>query len=195
MNPEQQAEIETLERSIREQQQALNALLRESTDHQPLANYVFGTTEGDVELSQLFGDHDELIIVHNMGSSCAYCTLWADGFNGMLAHFEDRAAFVVVSPNSPAAQKEFAESRGWKFRMVSDSDKGFTRDMGYAYEADGRSMVSPGFSTFKRNTDGTIQRVAHAPFGPGDVFCSVWPMFELLEQGSSNWRPKFSYDA
>ena len=40
-----------------------------------------------------------------MGRGCSYCTLWADGFNGLRHHFEDRAAFVVVSPDTPEQQK------------------------------------------------------------------------------------------
>ena len=39
-----------------------------------------------VRLSSLFGEKDELILVHNMGRGCPYCTMWADGFNGVLPH-------------------------------------------------------------------------------------------------------------
>ncbi|HJT09252.1 MAG TPA: DUF899 family protein, partial [Candidatus Nitrosotalea sp.] len=43
-----------------------------------------------VNLSKLFGKKKDLIIVHNMGKTCPYCTMWADGFNGLLPHLEDR---------------------------------------------------------------------------------------------------------
>ena len=33
--------------------------------------------------------HDRLLMIHNMGEACRYCTLWADGFNGFLPHLED----------------------------------------------------------------------------------------------------------
>lgn len=55
----------------------------------------------DVKLSRLFGKNNDLILVHNMGRQCPYCTLWADGFNGLVKHLEDRASFVVVSPDPP----------------------------------------------------------------------------------------------
>jgi predicted dithiol-disulfide oxidoreductase (DUF899 family) len=64
---------------------------------------------GSVQLSDLFGEHEDLIVIHNMGVSCPYCTLWADGFNGLIRHLEDRAAFVMVSPDPPDIQKEFAK--------------------------------------------------------------------------------------
>lgn len=55
-------------------------------------------------LSSLFGEKEDLIVIHNMGRSCPYCTMWADGFNGVLKHLENRAAFVVVSPDAPEGQ-------------------------------------------------------------------------------------------
>lgn len=63
-----------------------------------------------VKLSKLFGKKNDLIIIHNMSKTCPYCTMWADGFNGLLPHLEDRATFVVSSPDEPAIQKEFANS-------------------------------------------------------------------------------------
>ena len=49
-----------------------------------------------VMLSELFGDKRDLLVVHNMGKGCSYCTMWADGFVGALTHLRDRAAFVVA---------------------------------------------------------------------------------------------------
>jgi len=37
--------------------------------------------------------------------------MWADGLTGLLHHIENRAAFVVISPDRPDVQKEFASSR------------------------------------------------------------------------------------
>ena len=34
-----------------------------------------------IKLSQLFGTKKDLILVHNMGKSCPYCTMWAEGVN------------------------------------------------------------------------------------------------------------------
>ncbi len=60
------------------------------------------------KLSHLFGKHNELIVIHNRGKGYVYCTLWADGFNGLVPHFENRAGYVVVSPDDPKTQREFA---------------------------------------------------------------------------------------
>jgi predicted dithiol-disulfide oxidoreductase (DUF899 family) len=152
-----------------------------------VTDYELKTPAGMVRLSSLFGDKDTLFVVHNMGTSCAYCTMWADGFNGVFDHLRARAAFVVSSPNPPAQQQQFAKSRGWKFPMVSSEGTSFPKDMGYW--GDG---PRPGVSVFKRK-DGKIYRVADSSFGPGDDFCSVWNFFELIPEGSAGWQPKFRY--
>lgn len=186
-------EIEALEREIREKQKKLNALRRQAGPRAP-ADGVFDAPDGTrVRLADLFGSHRDLIMVHNMGARCAYCTLWADGFNGMLPHFEDRAAFVVVSPDAPDAQQEFAARRGWRFRMVSDRGATFAVAMGYASDNDGTRHYLPGFSTFRRDDDGVVRRVAHASFGPGDPYCGLWPMIDLLDGGAGAWHPRLEY--
>jgi len=45
-----------------------------------------------VALSSLFGDHRDIIVVHNMGQSCRYCTMWADRFNGLYPYLANRSA-------------------------------------------------------------------------------------------------------
>ena len=104
--------------------------LQQSVEPEEVRDYEFWTTEGEVRLSELFGDKEYLFVIHNMGAGCPNCTLWADGFNGILPHIENRAAFVVVSPDEPAAQQRFRTARGWRFRLVSYLGTGFAHDMG-----------------------------------------------------------------
>jgi predicted dithiol-disulfide oxidoreductase (DUF899 family) len=115
--------IVTLESKILELETELAALKNESP--RVVDNFTFVEPAGTVRLVDLFGGRRDLLVVHNMGASCAYCTAYADGFNGVLPHLLDRAAFVVVSPDPPEKQREFAMSRGWKFRMVSSSENSF----------------------------------------------------------------------
>jgi len=149
---------------------------------------------GGVRLSEMFGAKQDLILIHNMGSECPYCTMWADEFNGVLRHLQDRAAFVVVSPNSVDVQQAVRERRGWSFEMYSAEGTSFIRDMGF--ESDGVSYNSnamPGVSTFRRNADGTIDRIAKDFFGPGDLYCGVWHLFDLLAVGVDGWEAQLEY--
>ena len=152
-------------------------------------DYKLTTAEGKpILLSELFGGRDHLFVVHNMGRSCPYCTMWADGFNGVIDHLENRAAFVVSTPDSPETQRKFADSRGWRFRMVSHEGTSFAGDMGYRRD----DRWWPGVSVFQRDGD-QIVRVSDTEFGPRDDFCSVWHLLELLPEGTEGWQPKFKY--
>ena len=151
-------------------------------------DYEFSTAQGRVRFSALFGDKDTLFVIHNMGTGCASCTMWADGFNGVFDHLRDRAAFVVSSPDPPEKQQTFAAGRGWKFAMVSHRETTFADDMGYT--RDGGPM--PGVSVFKRKGN-KILRVADTRFSPGDDFCGVWHLFDLIPEGAAGWMPKFRY--
>jgi predicted dithiol-disulfide oxidoreductase (DUF899 family) len=166
----------------------MRALQRE-VEPEEVPDYELSGAEGPVRLSQLFGDKDALFVIHNMGRTCPNCTMWADGFNGVLPHLEDRAAFVVASPDDLATQAAFAASRGWRFRMVSHRGTSFATDMGYGSEGDG---WLPGVSVFKKQGD-RILRVSDQRLGPGDDFCSVWHFFDMIPEGPAGWRAKFSY--
>src|SRR6516165_10524291 len=105
--------------------------LQQSAEPQAVMDYTFATPDGPVRLSQVFGDKASLFVVHNMGAGCPYCTLWADGFNGVFEHLRNRAAFVLSSPDAPQKQQKFAQARGWRFPMVSCQSTTFPQDMGY----------------------------------------------------------------
>ena len=128
-----------------------------------------------------------------MGKSCRYCTLWADGINGVEHHLTNKAAFVVVSPDAPEVQKEFAASRGWKFTMLSDKDKEFSIDMGFGKMKDGKYYPQPGYSTFQKQENGTIKRIGYDEFGPGDMYAGIWHVFDLLGEGAGDWEPQYKY--
>jgi predicted dithiol-disulfide oxidoreductase (DUF899 family) len=156
---------------------------------QEVADYEFQTLAGKASLSELFAGRQDLMVVHNMGSSCPGCTLWADGYNGIHQHVVTRAAFVVSSPDAPDVQQKFAASRGWVFPMVSHIGSSFAQDMGYR-SANG--AWRPGMSVFKRAGD-RILRVSDVAWSPGDDFCTVWHFFDLLPEGPAGWSPKLNY--
>lgn len=157
----------------------------------PVKDYVLTSVHGKpVMLSDLFDGKDELMVIHNMGRGCPYCTLWADGFNGVWQHLANRAPFAVVTPDSAEKVKEFSSGRGWTFPIFSSHGTSFFPDLGFANE---KGSPYPGVSTFKRNADGSIVRVCHDYFGPGDQYCSVWHLMDLMPKGVNDWEPKYKY--
>ena len=186
-------EIDSLENEVELAKQRL-VEARKRRPKEPIEEYVFKGVDGaDVPLSELFGDKDDLILVHNMGTGCRHCTMWADGFTGLVPHLQDRAAFVVCSPDKPEVQKKFASKRNWNFKMVSAHDNTFIKDMGFWQESGPYPGPWPGVSTFHRDPQGRIFRVAKTHFNPNDDFCAVWPFLDMLEDGSNGWEPKYSY--
>lgn len=165
--------------------------VRRASRLERVADHTLSTLEGPVRLSELFGARADLLVIHNMGRRCNYCTMWADGLNGVLPHLLDRAAVVLASPDTPEVQAELAGRRGWKFRMVSTQGSAFSREVGFE-SADGSPW--PGVSAFHRAKDGTISRSGASVFGPGDDFCPAWPLLDLLKDGPAGWEPRERYE-
>jgi len=163
--------------------------IQAAVEPQPVGKYRFATPFGDVSLEDMFGDKTDLIVVHNMGTRCASCTMWADGFNGVYQHLSSRAAFVVVSNDPVDVQQRFAGDRGWRFPMVSSTATSFHTDMGYETTDEG---VGPGISAFRRD-GGQIVRVSDAYLGPRDDFSIVWHILDLFPESSDGFRPQFRY--
>lgn len=185
---ESNARLAAYRRQIADLQKQMREL-REATEPEEVRDYELSNRAGPVRLSELFGTKRDLILVHNMGMACAYCTLWADGYNGIYDHLSNRAAFVISSPDPPEAQERFKTSRGWRFPMVSHHGTSFAADMGFRSES---GHFIPGLSVFQR--DGArVLRVSDAESRPGDAFCALWHVFDLLPGGAGDWAPRASY--
>ena len=192
MSLSQGSEVEAEIARLRERIQADSARLAELQRVLPpleVQDYPLVTTDGPVSLVDFFQGKDDLIVIHNMGSDCDYCTLWADGFNGIESHVHERAALLLVSADPAEQAENFANERGWMFAVASGQGTEFSRDMGFESEG----SPSPGFSTFHKDAEGKVYRVAQDAFGPGDPYCSIWHLFARLQDGVNGWVPKSSY--
>lgn len=182
-----QAEIQKLENEIMNLGAKL-AELRKSAPPVAVRNYTFQTVEGKTSIRDLFGDKDILFAIHNMGQGCRYCTTWADGFNGFVGHLEDKFALVLLSKDAPELQRRFANSRGWRFRMASHGGGEYMKEQ--SVTGDGGN--SPGVVVYVRKGD-EIYRKNASVFGPGDQFCSLWPLLSLAGFSEETWTPQFNY--
>lgn len=180
-------EIQKLENEIFERTQKLSQL-RKDAKPTKVKNYVFSNLEGSVDLLSLFAGKDVLFAIHNMGQGCRYCTTWADGFNAFLPHLEDRFSVVLLSKDPPEIQRQFANSRGWRFRMASHAGKDYMKDQN-VLPGEGNT---PGIVCYVREGE-TIFRKNFSIFGPGDQFCALWPILSLAGHDSETWTPQYSY--
>ena len=106
---------------------------------------------------------------------------------------EARTAVVLVNGDDPSIQREFADGRDWKFRMIQDASGAFTNDLHFARDHEGQRHLMPGVSAFHRGEDGTITHVSSDFFGPGDIYMPVYPLFDLLKDGPTDWEPQYTY--
>ena len=180
-----QDRIEAIERRIGELTSEL-AALRKASEAESIPSYEFETTAGRTTLLDLFAEKDRLLVIHNMGQGCRYCTLWADGFNGLLPHLESALSVVLVSKDPPEVQRTFANSRGWRFRLASHGGGAYIREQGVYGEAENY----PGAVVYERR-NGDILRKNACSFGPGDLYCALWPLLGLA--GVDEFTPQFNY--
>ena len=181
------SEIQKLEHEIYQLTTELNKL-KASNAGQEVRNYSFQTLNGTVSLLDLFAGRDQLMLIHNMGQGCRYCTLWADGFNGFVPHLESVLSLVLVSKDAPEVQRQFANSRGWRFNLASHGGGEYIRDQTVMEGAEN----APGVVLYKLREHKIYRKNASA-FGPGDLYCSAWNLLGLAGLDAENWTPQFNY--
>jgi len=180
-------DVAQLEQQIFDLTTKLNAARAAQTPVE-IPDYDFDTLTGPTTLRTLFAGKDRLLVIHNMGQGCRYCTLWGDGINGFIPHLESALSVVMVSKDPPEVQQRFANSRQWRMRMASHG--------GGAYQAEqvayGDESNAPGVACYERKDD-TIYRLSSAAFGPGDLYCSMWNFLALAGLDAATWTPQFDY--
>ena len=164
------------------------AKLRAANPGNEVKNYSFKTMYGEIHLLDLFGKHDTLFLIHNMGQACRYCTLWADGLNGFIPHLESQFAFAMVSKDDPELQRQMANNRGWRFQMASHKESDYLKDQNIGTDYSN----APGMTCYKREGD-KILKMNSVPFGPGDEFCSLWNVLSLAGISAEQFTPEYNY--
>ena len=181
------SEISALEGQICELTAKLNQL-RGQNEATEVKNYAFETLNGATTLLDLFGTQETLLVIHNMGQGCRYCTLWADGLNGFVPHLESTMALVLVSKDAPELQRRFANSRGWRFNLASHGGGEYIQEQ-TVMEG---SNNEPGAVVYERKGD-AIYRKNSCVFGPGDLYCPMWILLGMAGLGEQEWTPQYKY--
>jgi predicted dithiol-disulfide oxidoreductase (DUF899 family) len=148
-------------------------------------------------LQDVFDMHDTLVIYHLMfhpedDQACAMCSLWVDGFPGIVHHIEARTALAVVAKAPIEKLRTWGRTRNWHgIRLLSSYDSTFSRDLQFETERGGQW---PSFAVFARQENQIWHRFtqcADLPVGErgNDLLSPVWNIFDLLPQGCGNWLP------
>src|SRR5262249_2782500 len=138
-------------------------------------NYVFDGPNGKETLAQVFDGRSQLVVYHFMFAPeaevpCKSCSFWADNFNGVVAHLNQRdVTFVAISRAPLPKLQAFAKRLGWSFKWLSANGGDFNYDYGVSFRSDDvakggasynyaptQTTMSdlPGISVFFKDADG-----------------------------------------
>ena len=96
--------------------------------------YIFEGKDGKQTLSELFDGRSQLIAYHFMfdpswEAGCPSCSFWADNFNGIIVHLNQRDVTMIVVSRAPYNKLAAYQKRmGWDFKWVSSLDTDFNFD-------------------------------------------------------------------
>jgi predicted dithiol-disulfide oxidoreductase (DUF899 family) len=164
--------------------------------------YLFETETGPQTLVDLFDGRHQLVVYHFMfapewENGCKSCSFWADNFNGIVAHLEQRdVSFVAVSRAPWPKLHAFAHRLGWTFKWVSSGGNDFNFDYHVSFteqqvqgEVDynyGKRRFpttdAPGVSVFLRDGDSVFH--TYSSFGRGiDMLNTAYHYLDLVPKG------------
>jgi predicted dithiol-disulfide oxidoreductase (DUF899 family) len=158
-----------------------------------------------IRLASLFDRPDHtLLLVHFMFGKkqerpCPMCTLWADGYDGIVPHLRQRVSFAVAVAGDVAAFRAHARARGWRnLRVLSCGASTLKRDLGFEME-DGAQL--PGVSVFRLGADGlsrhstSVCALMTPEHNRGmDLLSPFWSFLDLTPEGRGEFMPKLAYE-
>jgi predicted dithiol-disulfide oxidoreductase (DUF899 family) len=166
--------------------------------------YLFDGPEGKQTLGQLFNGRSQLIVYHFMFGpdwevGCKSCSFWADNFNGIVPHLNQRdVTFVAVSRAPLEKLQAFATRLGWSFKWVSSSRSGFNYDYNVSFTpedlADGSAIYNyaankmnmpelPGISVFFKDAEGKVFHTYSCYARGLDMLNTAYHYLDLVPKG------------
>ena len=102
-------------------------------------SYSFEGPAGRQSLAELFDGRSQLIVYHFMfdpswAAGCPHCSFWADNFNGIIVHLNQRdATFVAVSRAPLPKLVAYQRRMGWTFKWLSSFESDFNADFNVSF--------------------------------------------------------------
>jgi predicted dithiol-disulfide oxidoreductase (DUF899 family) len=96
--------------------------------------YVFDGPNGKETLAQLFDGRSQLVVYHFMfgpdwNAGCPHCSRWADNFNGVIVHLNQRDVTLIAVSRAPFEKlAAYRQRMGWGFKWVSSLGTDFNFD-------------------------------------------------------------------
>jgi predicted dithiol-disulfide oxidoreductase (DUF899 family) len=166
--------------------------------------YTFEGSNGQRTLGELFEGRSQLIVYHFMFApewehGCKSCSFWADNFNGVVPHLNERDVSFVAISRAPR-EKLVAQQRrlGWSFEWLSSGSSDFNYDFQASFRSaqletgtvqyNYRPLTTKrtdlvGISVFYRDTDGAIYHTYSCYSRGVDMLNTAYHYLDLVPKG------------
>jgi predicted dithiol-disulfide oxidoreductase (DUF899 family) len=177
--------------------------------------YIFEGPKGKETLSELFDGRSQLIVYHFMfhpswEAGCPSCSFWADNFNGIFVHLNERDVTMIAVSRAPYNKLAAYEKRlGWNFKWVSSYNTNFNFDYNISFRPeeiakkegmynftiqDPHSPEREGVSVFYKDPEGRIFHTYSAYARGIDMLNVAYHYLDLVPKGrdeAGNEFPQF----
>ena len=175
--------------------------------------YIFEGPKGKETLSELFDGRSQLIVYHFMfdpgwDAGCPSCSFWADNFNGIIVHLNQRDVTMVAVSKVPYNKLAAYEKRmGWNFKWVSSYDTDFNFDYNVSFRPeevakkegmynftiqDTLTTQREGVSVFYKDSKGNIFHTYSAYARGIDMLNVAYHYLDLVPKGRDETNNEFS---
>lgn len=175
--------------------------------------YLFDGPNGKQTLSDLFDGRSQLIVYHfmydpNWDAGCPSCSFWADNFNGIVVHLNQRDVTMIAVSKAPYRKiGEYKKRMGWNFKWVSSYDNDFNFDYHVSFTPeelsekkafynynlqDTHSPEREGVSVFYKDTAGHVFHTYSAYARGIDVLNVAYHYLDLVPKGRDEDGHEFS---
>jgi predicted dithiol-disulfide oxidoreductase (DUF899 family) len=102
-------------------------------------DYIFDGNGGKETLAELFEGRNQLVVYHFMfdptwDEGCPACSFWADNFNGLAVHLNQRDVTMLAISRAPLRKLQaFKKRMKWGFKWVSSLNTDFNYDFGVSF--------------------------------------------------------------
>ena len=166
--------------------------------------YVFEGPNGQETLPDLFDGRSQLVVYHFMfppdwDAGCPHCSRWADNFNGIIVHLNQRDVTMVAVSRAPYRKLAGYQKRmGWSFKWFSSFDSEFNfdyyvsftpeqlakKEAFYNYTLQDPSVSDrEGVSVFCKDSAGSIFHTYSAYARGIDMLCLDYHYLDLVPKG------------
>lgn len=177
-------------------------------------DYVFEGPKGKESLAQVFDGRNQLIVYHFMFAPeedpCESCSFWADNFNGIVAHLNQRdVTFVAISRAPLPKLQAFAKRLGWSFKWLSSGGSDFNYDYhvsfrpgdvgkggaSYNYMPTETTMSDlPGISVFFKGAEGQVFHTYSCYARGLDMLNTAYHYLDLVPKGRDEGGLSFTME-